>query len=44
MRGPAIMQPDSDSDDELPSGWEERANNDGNVFYLKYLTIFIFQF
>lgn len=35
IRGPAIMQPDSDSEDELPPGWEERVHNDGNVFYLK---------
>lgn len=27
---------DSDSDDELPPGWEERASLDGNVYYVKY--------
>lgn len=26
---------DSDSDDELPPGWEERATIDGNVYYVK---------
>lgn len=34
MTGP-MMQPDSDSEDELPPGWEERADDDGNVFYIK---------
>lgn len=27
--------PDSDSEDELPPGWEERANDDGVVCYVK---------
>lgn len=30
------MQPDSDSEDEaLPPGFQERTDEDGNVFYLK---------
>lgn len=24
---------DSDSDDELPAGWEERVTEDGRIFY-----------
>lgn len=28
--------PDSDSEDELPPGWEERVTSDGSVFYAKY--------
>lgn len=31
---------DSDSDDELPPGWEERASHDGNVYYVKLVLIF----
>lgn len=34
MPGP-MLQPDSDSEDELPPGWEERTDGDGYVFYLK---------
>lgn len=30
--------PDSDSEDELPPGWEERVTVDGNVFYANHLT------
>lgn len=30
-----LMPDDSDSDDELPPGWEERATNDGYVYYMK---------
>lgn len=26
---------DSDSDDDLPPAWEERATNDGYVYYVK---------
>lgn len=26
---------DSDSEDELPPGWEERTTLDGNVYYVK---------
>lgn len=26
---------DSDSEDELPPGWEERATFDGKVYYIK---------
>lgn len=36
MSRPPMMQPDSDSEDEvLPPGFEERTDMDGNVFYLK---------
>jgi len=27
--------PDTDSEDELPPGWEERATDDGTVCYVK---------
>jgi len=27
---------DTDSEDELPHGWEERATADGWVYYAKY--------
>lgn len=27
---------DSDSDDEMPPGWEERTTDDGRVFYAKW--------
>jgi len=27
----------TDSDDELPSGWEERVSVDGKVFYAWYV-------
>lgn len=30
------LVPDSDSEDELPPAWEERATNDGYVYYVKY--------
>lgn len=30
------MVPDSDSEDELPPAWEERATPDGYVYYMKY--------
>lgn len=26
---------DSDSEDELPAGWEEKATEDGNVYFVK---------
>ncbi|XP_046413561.1 WW domain-containing oxidoreductase isoform X3 [Neodiprion pinetum] len=29
---------DSDSEDELPPGWEERATLDGNVYYVNHYT------
>lgn len=29
---------DSDSEDELPPGWEERVTEDGSVFYANHLT------
>ncbi|XP_066600590.1 WW domain-containing oxidoreductase isoform X2 [Prorops nasuta] len=29
---------DSDSDDDLPPGWEERATLDGNVYYVNHYT------
>lgn len=30
--------PESDSEDELPPGWEERVTVDGSVFYANHLT------
>lgn len=30
--------PDSDSEDELPPGWEERATVDGSVYYVKQVS------
>lgn len=30
--------PDSDSEDELPPGWEERVTVDGSVFYANHVT------
>lgn len=36
MSLPAALQPDSDSEDELPHGWEERTDEDGRVFFIKY--------
>jgi hypothetical protein len=26
---------DTDSDDELPAGWDERTTDDGRVYYAK---------
>lgn len=26
---------DSDSEDELPPGWEEKSTEDGNVYFVK---------
>jgi len=31
----AFTVEDSDSEDELPLGWEERAALDGSVYYVK---------
>lgn len=31
--GPIL--PDSDSEDELPPGWEERTSDTGQVYYVK---------
>lgn len=31
----ATLMPDTDSEDELPIGWEERATPDGLVYYAK---------
>ena len=31
----AMGEADSDSDDEMPPGWEERTTDDGKVFYAK---------
>lgn len=28
---------DTDSEDEIPPGWEERVNIDGKVYYAKYV-------
>lgn len=33
----ASFLPDTDSEDELPVGWEERATLDGKVYYAKYV-------
>jgi hypothetical protein len=30
---------DTDSEDELPAGWEERLTDDGKVFYAKYVML-----
>ena len=30
-----MPMPDTDSEDELPAGWEERVTLDGNVYYAK---------
>ena len=29
---------ETDSEDELPSAWEERVTNEGNVYYLNHQT------
>ncbi|KAJ1519882.1 hypothetical protein ONE63_004122 [Megalurothrips usitatus] len=34
----ALILPDSDSEDELPPGWEERATLDGSVYYVNHCT------
>ncbi|XP_067002750.1 WW domain-containing oxidoreductase [Anabrus simplex] len=34
----AQVLPDSDSEDELPPGWEERTTDDGNVYYVNHST------
>lgn len=34
----AAVMPDSDSEDELPPGWEERATIDGSVYYVNHVT------
>ncbi|KAL1124549.1 hypothetical protein AAG570_001175 [Ranatra chinensis] len=34
----AAFVPDSDSEDELPPGWEERATSDGSVYYVNHNT------
>lgn len=31
--GPTL--PESDSEDELPPGWEERTSDEGQVYYVK---------
>ena len=33
----ASMLIDTDSEDELPAGWEERVTDDGKVFYAWYI-------
>lgn len=30
---------DSDSEDDLPAGWEERATTDGRVYYAKFVIL-----
>jgi hypothetical protein len=37
----AAIMPDSDSEDELPPGWEERATVDGSVYYVKWVHFYI---
>ena len=32
----SVFMPDSDSEDELPPGWEERSTVDGNVYYANH--------
>jgi len=32
----AALLIDTDSEDELPAGWEERVTDDGKVFYARY--------
>ena len=34
--------PETDSEDELPPGWEERCTADGLVFYAQYVNIIIY--
>ncbi|GFY72552.1 WW domain-containing oxidoreductase [Trichonephila inaurata madagascariensis] len=34
----AAFLPDTDSEDELPPGWEERATLDGKVYYANHVT------
>ncbi|XP_049815412.1 WW domain-containing oxidoreductase isoform X2 [Schistocerca nitens] len=34
----AAVLPDSDSEDELPPGWEERTTVDGSVYYVNHAT------
>ncbi|KAG8314419.1 hypothetical protein J6590_093176 [Homalodisca vitripennis] len=36
--GMASVLPDSDSEDDLPPGWEERATVDGSVYYVNHNT------
>uniref|UniRef100_T1JHK1 WW domain-containing oxidoreductase n=1 Tax=Strigamia maritima TaxID=126957 RepID=T1JHK1_STRMM len=33
-----LVGPDSDSEDELPGGWEERATLDGRVYYANHMS------
>lgn len=35
---------ESDSDDELPSGWEEKPTEDGSVYFVKYVFFFNYKF
>lgn len=30
------LEPATDSEDELPEGWEERVTVEGRVYYAKY--------
>ena len=32
---------DTDSEEELPAGWEERSTTDGRVYYAKYVVLVI---
>ena len=40
--GLSSFQLDTDSEDEVPAGWEERLTEDGKVFYAKYVKLFVF--
>ena len=31
---------DTDSEDEIPAGWEERVTFDGKVYYAKYVLLY----
>lgn len=30
---------ETDSEDEIPSGWEERTTLDGRVYYVKFVPV-----
>ncbi len=34
----SVFLPDSDSEDELPPGWEERSTVEGLVYYANHQT------
>jgi len=35
---------DTDSEDDLPHGWEERTTTDGWVYYAKYVSVTAYHF